>query len=180
LSNKRAVFHFIRVHHISLISFSFYCYATPHLVFITSLSSNDWWKKPSQLYLYHSLSEGGTPAKFLIIDDGWQDTVNEFQKDGEPFIEGSQWASTLNLFSSENQMLTYWFLWNCRFGGRLISIKENSKFRAVGDVTESGAPVSLKDFVSEIKSSFGLKSGSCTWFFLVYMCIIKFYTATYL
>ncbi|KAL2603528.1 hypothetical protein AAZV13_09G015700 [Glycine max] len=80
-----------------------------------------------------SLSEGGTPAKFLIIDDGWQDTVNEFQKDGEPFIEGSQ------------------------FGGRLISIKENSKFRAVGDVTESGAPVSLKDFVSEIKSSFGLK-----------------------
>ncbi|KAH1231647.1 putative galactinol--sucrose galactosyltransferase 2 [Glycine max] len=80
-----------------------------------------------------NLSEGGTPAKFLIIDDGWQDTVNEFQKDGEPFIEGSQ------------------------FGGRLISIKENSKFRAVGDVTESGAPVSLKDFVSEIKSSFGLK-----------------------
>ncbi|TKY72294.1 galactinol--sucrose galactosyltransferase 2 [Spatholobus suberectus] len=80
-----------------------------------------------------SLSEGGAPAKFLIIDDGWQDTINEFQKDGEPFIEGS------------------------RFGGRLISIKENNKFRAAGDVTESGAPDSLKDFVSEIKSTFGLK-----------------------
>ncbi|XP_022642894.1 probable galactinol--sucrose galactosyltransferase 2 isoform X2 [Vigna radiata var. radiata] len=80
------------------------------------------------------LSEGGTPAKFLIIDDGWQDTVNEFQKDGEPFIEGSQ------------------------FGGRLISIKENNKFRAIGNVTENGAPVSLKDFVSEIKSTFGLNS----------------------
>nr|KYP62801.1 putative glycosyltransferase At1g55740 family [Cajanus cajan] len=79
-----------------------------------------------------SLSEGGTPAKFLIIDDGWQDTVNEFQKDGEPYIEGSQ------------------------FGGRLISIKENNKFRAT-DVTKSGAPESLKDFVSEIKSTFGLK-----------------------
>jgi len=47
-------------------------------------------EKPSKLNLYHSLSEGSTPAKFLIIDDGWQDTVNEFQKDGEPFIEGSQ------------------------------------------------------------------------------------------
>ncbi|XP_027931803.1 probable galactinol--sucrose galactosyltransferase 2 [Vigna unguiculata] len=80
-----------------------------------------------------SLSEGGTPAKFLIIDDGWQDTVNEFQKDGEPFIEGSQ------------------------FGGRLISIKENNKFRAIGNVAENGAPISLKDFVSEIKSTFGLK-----------------------
>ncbi|BAT87605.1 hypothetical protein VIGAN_05099400 [Vigna angularis var. angularis] len=81
-----------------------------------------------------SLSAGGTPAKFLIIDDGWQDTVNEFQKDGEPFIEGSQ------------------------FGGRLISIKENNKFRAIRNVTENGAPISLKDFVSEIKSTFGLKS----------------------
>lgn len=37
-----------------------------------------------------SLSDGGTPAKFIIIDDGWQDTSNEFQKEGEPFIEGSQ------------------------------------------------------------------------------------------
>jgi hypothetical protein len=37
-----------------------------------------------------SLSQGGTPARFLIIDDGWQDTTNEFQKEGEPFVEGSQ------------------------------------------------------------------------------------------
>jgi hypothetical protein len=37
-----------------------------------------------------SLSEGGTPARFLIIDDGWQDTTNEFQKEGEPYVEGSQ------------------------------------------------------------------------------------------
>lgn len=42
------------------------------------------------VYIPHSLSEGGTPARFLIIDDGWQDTTNEFQKEGEPFIEGSQ------------------------------------------------------------------------------------------
>lgn len=37
-----------------------------------------------------SLSEGGTPAKFLIIDDGWQDVTNEFQKEGEPYVDGSQ------------------------------------------------------------------------------------------
>lgn len=37
-----------------------------------------------------SLSEGRTPPKFLLIDDGWQDTRNEFKKEGEPAAEGSQ------------------------------------------------------------------------------------------
>lgn len=79
-----------------------------------------------------SLSEGGTPAKFLIIDDGWQDTTNEFQIEGEPFVEGSQ------------------------FGGRLSSIKENSKFRGT---TNDGQkePSGLKDLVMDIKKNFGLK-----------------------
>ncbi|KAK2652648.1 hypothetical protein Ddye_012504 [Dipteronia dyeriana] len=76
-----------------------------------------------------SLSEGGTPAKLLIIDDGWQDTSNEFQKKGETYVEGSQ------------------------FGGRLVSIKENSKFRG----TANEAQTCLKDFVSDIKKTFGLK-----------------------
>ncbi|XP_034697047.1 probable galactinol--sucrose galactosyltransferase 2 [Vitis riparia] len=80
-----------------------------------------------------SLSEGGTPAKFLIIDDGWQDTTNEFQKEGEPFIEGSQ------------------------FGARLVSIKENNKFRETVNEDLNEAPSGLKDFVSDIKSTFGLK-----------------------
>lgn len=79
-----------------------------------------------------SLSQGGTPARFLIIDDGWQDTSNEFQKEGEPFVEGSQ------------------------FGGRLISVEENSKFRR-NDEAQSDAPVDLKHFVSDIKFNFGLK-----------------------
>ncbi|KAL1566900.1 galactinol--sucrose galactosyltransferase [Salvia divinorum] len=80
-----------------------------------------------------SLSEGGTPARFLIIDDGWQDTANEFQKEGEPFREGSQ------------------------FGGRLMSIRENEKFRKASNYDSSGKPRSLKDFVSDIKENFGLK-----------------------
>ncbi|KDP29033.1 hypothetical protein JCGZ_16422 [Jatropha curcas] len=79
-----------------------------------------------------SLSQGGTPAKFLIIDDGWQDTTNEFQKEGEPYIEGSQ------------------------FGGRLASIEENNKFRRTNEA-QSDAPIDLKHFVSDIKSTFGLK-----------------------
>ncbi|KAL6200837.1 hypothetical protein ACLB2K_024552 [Fragaria x ananassa] len=78
-----------------------------------------------------SLSEGGTPAKFLIIDDGWQDTSNEFQKEGEPFVEGTQ------------------------FGGRLNSIEENNKFRSI--VVDGDKPSGLKDFVSEIKNTFGLR-----------------------
>ncbi|XP_062013709.1 probable galactinol--sucrose galactosyltransferase 2 [Rosa rugosa] len=80
-----------------------------------------------------SLSEGGTPAKFLIIDDGWQDTSNEFQKEGEPFVEGTQ------------------------FGGRLNSIEENNKFRSTTNMVDSDKPSGLKDFVSEIKNSFGLR-----------------------
>lgn len=40
--------------------------------------------------LHISFLQGGCPPKFLIIDDGWQDTVNEFQKEGEPFAEGSE------------------------------------------------------------------------------------------
>lgn len=51
--------------------------------------------------------EGGCPPRFLIIDDGWQETYNDFQKEGEPFVEGSQFAS------------------------RLTDIKENGKFRGL-------------------------------------------------
>ncbi|KAG5252349.1 galactinol--sucrose galactosyltransferase [Salix suchowensis] len=80
-----------------------------------------------------SLSEGGTPAKFLIIDDGWQDTTNEFQKEGEPFIDGSQ------------------------FGGRLVSVEENSKFRRTSKESQDDAPNDLKHFVADIKRNFGLK-----------------------
>lgn len=43
----------------------------------------------SHVMLY-SFLEGGCPPKFLIIDDGWQETVNEFKKEGEPLIEGTQ------------------------------------------------------------------------------------------
>ncbi|KAK6932894.1 Glycosyl hydrolases 36 [Dillenia turbinata] len=79
-----------------------------------------------------SLSQGGTPARFLIIDDGWQDITNEFQQDGEPYVEGSQ------------------------YGARLVSIKENGKF-GITDGGPSDTPHNLKDFIQEIKRKYGLK-----------------------
>jgi hypothetical protein len=63
----------------------------------------------------------------------------------------------LIIFLLEIKYLFADFFKTCRFGGRLISIIENKKFRATGDVTESGTPDSLKDFVLDIKSTFGLK-----------------------
>ncbi|KAK9021267.1 hypothetical protein V6N11_011265 [Hibiscus sabdariffa] len=59
-----------------------------------------------------------------------QDTVNEFRKEGEPLIEGTQFAS------------------------RLVDIKENSKFKS----SESdGGYSDLREFVNTIKGKFGLK-----------------------
>ncbi|XP_049395552.1 probable galactinol--sucrose galactosyltransferase 2 [Solanum stenotomum] len=74
--------------------------------------------------------EGGCPPRFLIIDDGWQETYNDFQKEGEPFVEGSQFAS------------------------RLTDIKENGKFRGL----KQDIPCcDLQEFTNFIKESYGLK-----------------------
>ncbi|PIN27053.1 Galactinol--sucrose galactosyltransferase [Handroanthus impetiginosus] len=77
-----------------------------------------------------SFKEGGVSPKFLIIDDGWQETTNEFQKEGEPLIEGTQFAT------------------------RLTDIKENSKFK----VSEPDGPTTnLKELIHYIKENYGLK-----------------------
>lgn len=44
-----------------------------------------------------------------------------------------------------------------RFGARLVSIKENNKFRETANEDLNEAPSGLKDFVSDIKRTFGLK-----------------------
>ncbi|KAL1323407.1 hypothetical protein HN51_033757 [Arachis hypogaea] len=77
-----------------------------------------------------SFSEGSCSPKFLIIDDGWQDTFNEFHKEGEPPIEGIQFAT------------------------RLIGMKENKKFNNA-DLDNSCN--NLHNFVDFIKHNFGLK-----------------------
>ncbi|XXG88821.1 hypothetical protein AAC387_Pa12g0979 [Persea americana] len=77
-----------------------------------------------------SLSAGGSPARFLIIDDGWQDTFNEIQRETEPVIDGAQFAT------------------------RLIDIKENYKFR---DISFEDNTCSLDGFNKSIKEKYGLK-----------------------
>lgn len=49
---------------------------------------------------------------------------------------------------------------NCRFGGRLLSIKENHKFRRQENGVPSSLPRDLKEFVSDIKETFKLKYAS--------------------
>ncbi|GFZ07858.1 seed imbibition 1 [Actinidia rufa] len=77
-----------------------------------------------------SFQEGGCSPKFLIIDDGWQETVNEFHKEDQPLVEGTQFAT------------------------RLVDIKENSKFKASGS---DNSCVDLKEFIKVIKEKYGLK-----------------------
>ncbi|KAE8661735.1 hypothetical protein F3Y22_tig00113724pilonHSYRG00117 [Hibiscus syriacus] len=47
------------------------------------------WKNYLTPEMAARFSDGGCSPKFLVVDDGWQDTVNEFRK-GEPIIEGTQ------------------------------------------------------------------------------------------
>ncbi|CAJ2644507.1 unnamed protein product [Trifolium pratense] len=77
-----------------------------------------------------SLSSGGFTPKFIIIDDGWQETLNEFHKEGESIIEGTQFAT------------------------RLIDINENVKFRSAGS---NNSCINLHDFVHSIKQNLSVK-----------------------
>ncbi|KAJ8431417.1 hypothetical protein Cgig2_004449 [Carnegiea gigantea] len=76
-----------------------------------------------------SFSKGGCAPKFLIIDDGWQDTFNEFRKEGEEHTEGTQFAT------------------------RLRDIKENNKFKELS----SDYYTTFSDYIKFIKERFGLK-----------------------
>lgn len=74
--------------------------------------------------------DGGISPKFMIIDDGWQETENEFQKEGEPRVEGTQFAT------------------------RLTDIKENNKFRRSESDSSSS---NLQELIHHIKENYELK-----------------------
>ncbi|KAL9361480.1 hypothetical protein Peur_044265 [Populus x canadensis] len=79
-----------------------------------------------------SLSEGGTPPRFLIIDDGWQQIENKAKEDANAVVqEGAQFAS------------------------RLTGIKENSKFQKNGEKNEQA--VGLKLVVDNAKQQHNVK-----------------------
>lgn len=44
-----------------------------------------------------------------------------------------------------------------RYGARLVSVKENNKFRRTADGASNNGATSLKDFVSNIKQIYGLR-----------------------
>ncbi|XP_068636562.1 probable galactinol--sucrose galactosyltransferase 2 isoform X1 [Aristolochia californica] len=77
-----------------------------------------------------SLSEGGVPPRFLIIDDGWQQIGNEAKDSGCVVQEGAQFAN------------------------RLTGIKENAKFQK--DETNDKVP-GLKVVVDEAKQKHDVK-----------------------
>ncbi|KAK9125313.1 hypothetical protein Scep_014159 [Stephania cephalantha] len=79
-----------------------------------------------------SLTEGGTPPRFLIIDDGWQQIGNEAKESKDCLVqEGAQFAS------------------------RLVGIKENEKFQKNGKKSEQ-VP-GLKHVVDESKQHHNVK-----------------------
>lgn len=77
-----------------------------------------------------SFSNGGCSPKFIIIDDGWQETLNTFHKEDEPMIEGTHFAT------------------------RLVDIKENKKFTNAGSGNSCN---NLHDFVDSIKQNMNVK-----------------------
>ncbi|KAH9320819.1 hypothetical protein KI387_015458 [Taxus chinensis] len=80
-----------------------------------------------------SLAEGGAPAKFLIIDDGWQETINEFTTEGDPF-DGE-----------------------IRFAIRLADIRENKKFRKNSQGGSDELVDGLNDIVKHFRETYDLK-----------------------
>ncbi|MED6206779.1 putative galactinol--sucrose galactosyltransferase 2 [Stylosanthes scabra] len=80
-----------------------------------------------------SLSEGGTPPRFLIIDDGWQQIENKPKEADDCVVqEGAQFAT------------------------RLTGIKENAKFQKNGQNNEQVS--GLKHVVDEAKKNHNVKN----------------------
>ncbi|KAJ9181101.1 hypothetical protein P3X46_009267 [Hevea brasiliensis] len=80
-----------------------------------------------------SLSEGGSPLRFLIIDDGWQQIENKSIEDTNIIMqEGAQFAS------------------------RLTGIKEKAKFQKNGEKNEEAR--GLKHVVEDAKQHHSVKS----------------------
>ncbi|KAJ1288609.1 hypothetical protein BS78_02G101000 [Paspalum vaginatum] len=78
-----------------------------------------------------SLSKGGAPPRFLIIDDGWQQIASEDKPDPDVAVqEGAQFAS------------------------RLTGIKENAKFQLAEPDGDQGG---LRRLVAETKAAHGVK-----------------------
>ncbi|XP_044324882.1 probable galactinol--sucrose galactosyltransferase 2 [Triticum aestivum] len=90
-----------------------------------------------------SLREGGAPPRFLIIDDGWQEIVNEFKE-----VDGALVEETV-------------------FAERLVDLKENDKFRGeacknLGDLVKKIKETHGVKYVYAWHALLGYWGGVCT------------------
>uniref|UniRef100_A0A8R7TJJ6 galactinol--sucrose galactosyltransferase n=1 Tax=Triticum urartu TaxID=4572 RepID=A0A8R7TJJ6_TRIUA len=90
-----------------------------------------------------SLREGGAPPRFLIIDDGWQEIVNEFKE-----VNGALLEETV-------------------FAERLVDLKENDKFRGeacknLGDLVKKIKETHGVKYVYAWHALLGYWGGVCT------------------
>ncbi|KAG6683795.1 hypothetical protein I3842_12G031900 [Carya illinoinensis] len=92
-----------------------------------------------------NFSEGGRSPKFLIIDDGWQETVNEFQKEGEPPIEGTEFVYVWHALAG------YW-------GGVLPSSETLKKYnpKIAYPIQSPGNTGNLRDIVMDCLEKYGV------------------------
>lgn len=107
---------------------------------------------PKIHFLVYSLHEGGAPPRFLIIDDGWQETVDEFKEVDETLRE--QTVLVFHSWVTHSKCAPALFPdLRCnyaRFAQRLTDLKENHKFR--GETCKN-----LGDLVKKIKEKHGVK-----------------------
>ncbi|XP_074294671.1 putative galactinol--sucrose galactosyltransferase 2 isoform X2 [Silene latifolia] len=80
---------------------------------------------------FESLSQGGYAPRFLVIDEGWQETFNEYQKDDEKQTGDIDFG----------------------FETRLKNFKENDKFRDLA----SDDYTTLPEFIKFLKQRYDLK-----------------------
>ncbi|KAA8542203.1 hypothetical protein F0562_023355 [Nyssa sinensis] len=119
-----------------------------------------------------SFSEGGCSPKFLIIDDGWQETVNEFHKEGEPLIEGTHLRAQAQDNSctdlrefiqviKEKYGLKYVYMWHALagyWGGLLPSSDTLKKYnpKIAYPVQSPGNIGNLRDIVIDSLEKYGV------------------------
>ncbi|PON85231.1 Glycosyl hydrolase [Trema orientale] len=89
--------------------------------------------------------EGGCSPKFLIIDDGWQDTVNEFRKEGQPLVEGTQYVYMWHALAG------YW-------GGVLPSSETMGKYnpKIAFPIQSPGNTGNLRDIAMDSLEKYGV------------------------
>ncbi|CAA6659572.1 unnamed protein product [Spirodela intermedia] len=100
-----------------------------------------------------SLSEGGCTPSFLIIDDGWQETVNEFQKEGEAHVL-LHWVDLGNIFR-------YVYMWHALagyWGGVLPTSEAMKKYnpKLVYPVQSPGSISNLRDIAMDSLEKYGV------------------------